>query len=387
MTRVLSDEVPEVRSSVYKINATIPNRWYSRSMVEGGIALSLIALAIILLTAPQVAYGVATQFSFGTFNHTGLEKQTRAFLDDSQQKDGPPIFTLSPQKARTVLSGLQASVAVKMLPAEIENRTIPGGPGGKNVSITIVRPSNSSNQTLPVVIYIHGGGWVLGGFDTHERLVRELANKANAVIVFVNYTPSPEAKYPVAIEQAYAATKWVAENGKTINVNSSRLAVVGDSVGGNMAAAVTMLAKERSGPPIKFQVLFYPVTDASFDTPSYMTYQNGYWLLRDGMKWFWSNYLTNQTNVKDPTVSPLQASIEQLKGLPPALIINGENDVLRDEGEAYALKLSEAGVPVAAVRYHGTIHDFVMLNVITDDPSPRAAIEQASIMLKKTLSD
>jgi acetyl esterase len=387
MTRVLSDEVPEVRSSVYKINATIPNRWYSRSMVEGGIALSLIALAIILLTAPQVAYGVATQFSFGTFNHTGLEKQTRAFLDDSQQKDGPPIFTLSPEKARTVLSGLQASVAVKMLPAEIENRTIPGGPGGKNVSITIVRPPNSSNQTLPVVMYFHGGGWVLGGFDTHERLVRELANKANAVIVFVNYTPSPEAKYPVAIEQAYAATKWVAENGKTINVNSSRLAVVGDSVGGNMAAAVTMLAKERSGPPIKFQVLFYPVTDASFDTPSYMTYQNGYWLLRDGMKWFWSNYLTNQTNVKDPTVSPLQASIEQLKGLPPALIINGENDVLRDEGEAYALKLSEAGVPVAAVRYHGTIHDFVMLNVITDDPSPRAAIEQASIMLKKTLSD
>jgi len=357
-------------------------------MTPGAIALSLIALAIIFINCTtQVGHGLATQFSLGTFNHTGLEKQTRAFLDDSQQKDGPPIFTLSPEKARTVLSGLQASVAVKMLPAEIENRTIPGGPGGKNVSITIVRPPNSSNQTLPIVIYIHGGGWVLGGFDTHERLVRELANKANAVIVFVNYTPSPEAKYPVAIEQAYAATKWVAENGKTINVNSSRLAVVGDSVGGNMAAAVTMLAKERSGPPIKFQVLFYPVTDASFDTPSYMTYQNGYWLLRDGMKWFWSNYLTDQTNVKDPTVSPLQASIEQLKGLPPALIINGENDVLRDEGEAYALKLSEAGVPVAAVRYHGTIHDFVMLNVITDDPSPRAAIEQASIMLKKTFSD
>ena len=387
MTRVLSDEVPEVRSSVYKINATIPNRWYSRSMVEGGIALSLIALAIILLTAPQVAYGVATQFSFGTFNHTGLEKHTQAFLNDLQQKGGPPIYTLSPQDARAVLSGLQASTPVKKLPAEIENRTIPGGPGGKDISITIVRPQNGSNQTLPVVMYFHGGGWVLGGFDTHERLVRELANKANAVIVFVNYTPSPEAKYPVAIEQAYAATKWVAENGKTINVNSSRLAVVGDSVGGNMAAAVTMLAKERGGPPIRFQVLFYPVTDASFDTPSYMTYQNGYWLLRDGMKWFWNNYLTNQTNVKDPTVSPLQASLDQLKGLPPALIINGENDVLRDEGEAYALKLSEAGVPVAAVRYHGTIHDFVMLNPFTDDPAPRAAIEQASIMLKKTLSD
>ncbi len=330
---------------------------------------------------------MGTQFSLGTFNHTGLEQNTRAFLDNLQQKGGPPIYTLSPEKARAVLSGLQASIPVQKLPDDIENRTIPGGPDGKDISITIVRPPNSSNQTLSVVMYFHGGGWVLGGFDTHERLVRELANKANVALVFVNYTPSPEAKYPIAVEQAYAATKWVAENGQTINVNSSRLAVVGDSVGGNMAAAVTLLAKERGGPPIKFQLLFYPVTDANFDTPSYMTYQNGYWLLRDAMKWFWSSYLTNQTNTKDPTVSPLQASVEQLKGLPPALIINAENDVLRDEGEAYALKLLEAGVPVAAVRYHGTIHDFVMLNVIADDPAPRAAIEQASIMLKKVLSD
>ena len=371
-----------------EVRSTIPNRWYTRYAIEGGIALSLIALAIIFINCTtQVGYGLATQFSLGTFNHTGLEKNTKAFLDGLQQKGGPPIYTLSPEKARAVLSELQASIPVKKLPAVIENRTIPGGPGGKDISITIVRPANSNNQTLPVAMYFHGGGWVLGGFDTHERLVRELANKANVVIVFVNYTPSPEAKYPVALEQAYAATKWVAENGRTINVNSSRLAVVGDSVGGNMVAAVTLLAKERGGPPIKFQVLFYPVTDANFDTPSYMTYQNGYWLTRDAMKWFWSNYLTNQTNVKDPTVSPLQASIEQIKGLPPALIINGENDVLRDEGEAYALKLLEAGVPVTAVRYHGTIHDFVMLNVITDDPAPRAAIEQASIMLKNALSD
>ncbi len=328
-----------------------------------------------------------TTFSFGTFNHTGLEKNTKAFLDGLQEKVEPPIYTLSPEKARAVLSELQASVPVKKLPAIIENRTIPGGPGGKDISITIVRPANSSNQTLPVAMYFHGGGWILGGFDTHERSVRELANKANVVIVFVNYTLSPEAKYPVANEQAYAATKWVFENGRTINVNSSRLAVVGDSAGGNMVAAVTLLAKERGGPSIKFEVLFYPVTDANFDTPSYMTYQNGYWNTRDLMKWFWSNYLTNQTNVKDPTVSPLQASIEQLKGLPPALIINAENDVLCDEGEAYALKLLEAGVPVTAVRYHGTIHNFVMLNVITDDPAPRAAIQQASIMLKNALSD
>lgn len=235
-------------------------------------------------------------------------------------------------------------------------------------------------------MYFHGGGWVLGGPDTHDRLVRELANDAHAAIVFVNYTPSPEAKYPVPIEQAYAATKWVAENGHTINVDSSRLAVVGDSVGGNMAAAITLLAKERGGvPKINYQVLFYPVTDANFVTPSYNAYQDGYFLTRENMKWFWDNYTSNQTNRKEPTVSPLQASIEQLKGLPPALIINGEFDVLRDEGEAYARKLIEAGVPVTGVRYHGTIHDFVMLNPITNTPAPRGAIGQASHALKKAL--
>ncbi|MDQ6667903.1 MAG: alpha/beta hydrolase [Thermoproteota archaeon] len=315
-----------------------------------------------------------------------LEQNTRAFLDNLQQNGGPPIYTLSPNKARDVLSGLQASYPVQKLPADIENRTIPGGPNAKEISITIVRPPNSSSETLPVVMYFHGGGWVLGGFDTHDRLVRELANKANVAIVFVNYTRSPEAKYPVAIEEVYAATKWVAQNSQTINVNSSRLAVVGDSVGGNMAAVVALLAKERGGPPIRFQLLFYPVTNTSFDTPSYMEYQEGYWLTREAMKWFWDSYVSNQTNLKEPTVSPLQASVEQLKGLPPALIINGEKDVLRDEGEAYALKLLEAGVRVTAVRYHGTIHDFVMLNVITDDPAPRGAIEQASHMLKKILS-
>ena len=318
--------------------------------------------------------------------YSELEHDTRAFLANLRQKGGPSIYTLSPSDARAVLSGLQASIPVKKLPADIENHNISSSTDGKDIPITIVRPPNSSNETLPVVMFFHGGGWILGGFDTHDRLVRELANNANAAIVFVNYTPSPEAKYPVSLEQAYAATKWVAKNGQTIHVDSSRLAVVGDSVGGNMAAAFTLLAKQRGGPKIDFQVLFYPVTDASFDTSSYMKYQDGYWLTREAMKWFWDNYTSNQTNRKEPTVSPLQASIEQLEGLPPALVINGENDVLCDEGEAYARKLLEADVRVTAVRYHGTIHDFVMLNTITDDPAPRAAIEQASHMLKKVLS-
>ena len=318
-------------------------------------------------------------------NFTGVEQKTRVFLESLQKASGPPLYTLSPEQARAVLSGLQASIPVKKLPADIENRTILGGPNGTEVSIQIVRPPNNNNKTFPTIMYFHGGGWVLGGFDTHERLVREIAIGAHAAVVFVNYTPSPEAKYPVPLEQAYAATKWVSENGQTINVNSSHLAVVGDSVGGNMAAAVSLLAKDRGGPKIKYQVLFYPVTDANFDTPSYTAYQDGYFLTREAMKWFWDNYTSNQTNRKEPTVSPLQASIEQLRGLPPALIINGEFDVLRDEGEAYAHKLIEAGVPVTGLRYHGTIHDFVMLNPLADTPATRGAIEQASQMLNRIL--
>jgi acetyl esterase len=336
---------------------------------------------LMLDSATQMAYG-----ALGTHNYTGVERNTRSFLENFQQNPGAPIHTLSPQEARAVLSNLQARSHITKLPVDIENRTIPGGTNGE-ILIQIVRPSGSNNETLPVVMYFHGGGWVLGGEDTHDRLLRELADGAHVAVVFVNYTRSPEAKYPVALEEAYAATKWVAENGQTINTNSSRLAVAGDGVGGNMATVVALLAKERGGPEIAFQVLFYPVTNANFDTQSYMAYQDGYWLTRKAMMWFWNNYVSNQTNLKEPTVSPLQASIEQLGGLPRALIINGEFDVLRDEGEAYAHKLMQAGVPVTAVRYHGTINDFVMLNAITHTQAARGAIDQASYMLKKVLSD
>jgi acetyl esterase len=319
------------------------------------------------------------------YDYRGVEQNTRAFLESLQLNPGQPIYKLPPEQARAVLSGLQAG-NVKMLPAELESRNIPGGPTG-DISVQIVRPPNSQKASLPVVMYFHGGGWVLGGIDTHDRLVRDLANGTNAAIVFVNYTNSPEAKYPIPVEQAYAATKWVAENGQTINVDPSRLAVAGDSVGGNMATAVTLLAKKREHKPeIKFQVLFYPVTDANFDTPSYEAYQEGYFLTREAMKWFWNNYTSDQTNLKEPTVSPLQASVEDLNGLPPTLVINGEFDVLRDEGEAYAHKLIDAGVDVRAVRYHGTIHDFVMLNPISETPAARAAIEQSSNILKNILS-
>jgi len=321
-----------------------------------------------------------------TYNYSTVENNTRLFLESLLKNAGPPLYTLTPSEARSVLSGLQ-SKPIEKSPTEIENKTIPGGPNGE-IFIQIVKPQGSDNETLPAVMYFHGGGWVLGGFDTHERLLRELANGANAAIVYVNYTRSPEAKYPTALEEAYAATKWIAEHGQTINLDSSRLVVVGDSVGGNLATAVALLSTERNGGPhITFQLLFYPVTDANFDTPSYLAYQEGFFLTREAMKWFWDNYVSNDTNRKEPTLSPLQASIDQLSKLPPALIIVGENDVLRDEGETYAHKLMQAGVPTTATRYLGTIHDFVMLNPITDTPAARGAIDQASHKLKEVLSE
>ena len=269
------------------------------------------------------------------------------------------------------------------LPADIEDRDLPTGPSGK-VSVRIVRPKGAL-QALPVIMYFHGGGWVLGDKETHDRLIREIANGVNAAVVFVNYTSSPEAKYPVPIEEAYAATKYIAENGKDLNLDSNRLAVAGDSVGANMATVVAMLAKERKGPNIRFQNLFYPVTDANFDTQSYRDYATGYFLTRDAMKWFWNNYLPDENARKQPMASPLRASLDQLKGMPPTLVIVGEFDVLRDEGEAYAHKLTDAGVQVTATRMLGAIHDFVMLNAITNAAPPRAAMALANNYLQKAL--
>jgi acetyl esterase len=308
-----------------------------------------------------------------------VEPTTRAFLEKINAMRGPQVYEMSPEDARKTLSGLQASTAVSMMPADIEEMDIPGGPTEK-VRVHIVRPQGST-EALPVTMYFHGGGWVLGGFDTHERLVRELSNGANSAVVFVDYTPSPEAKYPVPLEEDYWAMKYVADNGKQLNLDSSRLAVAGDSVGGNMAAVMALMAKERKGPKIGYQVLFYPVTDARFDTASYQQLGKGYWLARKGMEWFWDNYLPNKGGRKVPTATPLNATIDELKGLPPALVIMDENDVLRDEGEAYAHKLMEAGVPTTAVRFLGTIHDFVMLNALADTPPVRGAIDLASNML------
>jgi acetyl esterase len=310
-----------------------------------------------------------------------LEPAAQAFADATA---APPfLFDLPPAEGRKAVDEVQSAEIPEPRVHE-EWVTVEGGPTGQ-VPVRIVRPAGVTG-TLPVVLYIHGAGWVFGNAHTHDRLVRELAVGAGAAVVFPEYDLSPEARYPVALEQNYAAAQWVVTHGAEKDLDGTRLAVAGDSVGGNMSAALTLLAKERGDVRFVQQVLFYPVTDASFDTPSYHQFAEGYFLRRDGMQWFWDQYTTDPAQRAEITASPLRASLEQLAGLPPALVITGEADVLRDEGEAYAAKLRAAGVPVTAVRYQGIIHDFVMVNALRETHAAAAAIAQAVAVLRDALT-
>ncbi|QFU86442.1 alpha/beta hydrolase [Amycolatopsis sp. YIM 10] len=306
-----------------------------------------------------------------------LEPAAQAFAEATAQP--PFLFDLAPAEGRKAVDEVQSGEIDKPA-AEIEDLTIPG-----DVRIRIIRPAGLTGP-LPVIVYLHGAGWVFGNSHTHDRLVRELATGAGAAVVFPEYSLSPEARYPVAIEENYTAAKWVAEHGGEHGLDPARIAIAGDSVGGNMTAAVTLLAKQRGGVSFRQQVLFYPVTDANFDTESYQRFGEGYFLRRDGMQWFWDQYTTDPAQRAEITASPLRADVSELAGLPPALVITAEADVLRDEGEAYANKLREAGVPVTAVRYQGVIHDFVMLNALRETPAAGAAIAQAAATLRTALA-
>ncbi|MFI7296396.1 alpha/beta hydrolase [Streptomyces sp. NPDC050121] len=309
-----------------------------------------------------------------------LEPAAAAFTEATANP--PYLFDLGPAEGRKAVDEVQSGEIGKPEIAE-EWVTVQGGPTG-SVRARIVRPADAEGP-LPVIIYIHGAGWVFGNAHTHDRLVRELAVGARAAVVFPEYGLSPEARYPVAIEQNYAVAQWVVQQGASKALDASRVAVAGDSVGGNMAAALTLMAKERGDVALAQQVLFYPVTDAAFDTPSYRRFAEGYFLRRDGMQWFWDQYTTDDNQRAEITASPLRATTDQLRGLPPALVITAEADVLRDEGEAYANKLRQAGVPVTAVRYQGIIHDFVMLNALRGTHAADAAINQAIATLRTTL--
>jgi len=308
-----------------------------------------------------------------------LDAVNRGFIEAVTQAGGAPIYTLSPEAARNVLSGAQSGPVAK-LNADIQDTSFPTGPLG-SVNVRIVRPQGVS-APLPVVMYFHGGGWMLGGKDTHDRLIREIAVGAQAAVVFVDYRRTPDVVYPVPNEEAYAATQYVVANARALNVDASRLAVAGDSAGGNMAAAVTLLAKDRNGPKISHQLLFYPVTDDISQNSSYQAYGNGPWLTTNAMHFFLDAHYPKAVR-NDVLAFPLKASVEQLKGLPSATVIVAENDLLRDEGEAYARKLDAAGVAVTSTRYNGVIHDFVMLNGVANSPATRAAIAQGNAALKQ----
>lgn len=309
-----------------------------------------------------------------------LEPAAQQFVEATANP--PYLFDLGPVEGRKAVDEVQSGEVAKAAVDE-EWITVEGGPTG-SVRARIVRPAGVSGS-LPVILYIHGAGWVFGNAHTHDRLVRELAVGANAAVVFPEYDLSPEARYPVAIEQNYAVARWIVTRGAEKDLDGARLAVAGDSVGGNMSAALTLMAKDRGDVALAAQVLFYPVTDASFDTASYHQFAEGYFLRRDGMQWFWDQYTTDETQRAEITASPLRATPEQLTGLPPALVITGEADVLRDEGEAYANKLRAAGVAVTAVRYQGIIHDFVMLNALRGTHAAEAAINQAVHTLRTAL--
>ncbi|MEU4062916.1 alpha/beta hydrolase [Streptomyces wedmorensis] len=315
-------------------------------------------------------------------NRPTLEPAAQAFADATAQP--PYLYQIPVAEGRKAVDGVQSGEGVPLPGVDEEWVTVHGGPAG-DVRTRIVRPRGATGP-LPVILYVHGAGWVFGNAHTHDRLVRELAVGTGAAVVFPEYDLSPEARYPVAVEQNYGVAQWIAREGRHKDLDGGRIAVAGDSVGGNMSAALTLMAKQRGDVAFVQQVLFYPVTDAGFDTDSYHRFAEGYFLRRDAMKWFWDQYTTDEAERAQITASPLRASTEQLTGLPPALVVTAEADVLRDEGEAYAAKLRAAGVPVTALRVQGTIHDFVMLNALRETRAAELAIGLATDTLRKALA-
>jgi acetyl esterase/lipase len=306
----------------------------------------------------------------------------KAFLKVLNSSGGPPLETLPPLEAREVLVNAQASVPVDLSGIEESEKTITTD--GYTIKLNVVRPEGVRGK-LPVFMFVHGGGWVLGDYPTHQRMVRDLVVLTGFAAVFVNYTRTPDARYPQAINEIYAATKWVAEHGEQINVDGRNLAVVGNSVGGNMTAATALKAKDQGGPEIKVHIMMWPVTDANFETGSFKQFGEKRFLTTSLMKWMWDLYTDDPKQRKEIYAAPLQATVEQLKGLPPALIQVAESDILRDEGEAYGRKLDEAGVKATTVRYDGMIHDFGLLNGLAEEPAVRSLFAHAAAELKKYL--
>ncbi|MEX6013386.1 alpha/beta hydrolase [Mammaliicoccus sciuri] len=311
-------------------------------------------------------------------NKVVLEEAAQEFSEAN--KPHPRIYELEPKDGRALLEEVQSS-PVDKYNVDIEDTIFTTEKFGE-VPVRFIRPEGSSEK-LPVIFYIHGAGWVFGSAKTHDKLVRELAVRTHSVVVFPEYTLSPEAKYPTAIEQNYDVLQQLKDISHEKNLDIHKLTVAGDSVGGNMATVMTIMTKQRNGLPINQQLLYYPVTNAEFDTESYHQFAENYFLAKEGMQWFWDQYTIDANERDEITASPLKASVEELKGLPSAMILNAEADVLRDEGEAYANKLREAGVEVTHMRFQGIIHDFVMVNSMDQTNATRAAMDISTNWINK----
>ena len=311
-----------------------------------------------------------------------IDPDVRAFLARIN-KDSSPFWELPQPRPQEILTALQSQTAVDMSGVTTTERTITED--GRTVKLYVMKPGKVSG-TPGVLLFLHGGVWIVGNFQNHQRLLRDLVVGSGQVGVFVEYTPLPMAKFPTQLEESYAALTWVAAHAGELGADGSRIAVAGNSVGGNMTAALALMAKDRNGPRIAYQALLIPATDAGVDTASYREYGTGRFLARAFMKYGWDLYAPDAGTRDNPYVSPLRADADRLKGLPPALVITAENDPLRDEGEAYARKLKAAGVRVDAVRYNGTIHDFVLLNALRHEPSTEAAIAQVTEGVRRHLA-
>jgi acetyl esterase/lipase len=336
--------------------------------MNAGSKAATFLLGALAMTTPAFAQDVATD--------PNLDPEVRAYLVEvNKNPSATPLWELPQPKPQDAITGLQNKTPVDMSGVTVSERTI--SKNGVSVKIYIMKPEKVAGKP-GVLFFIHGGVWIVGNFANHQRLLRDMVVGSGQIGVFVEYTPLPQAKFPTQLDQSYAALQWVAEHAAEIGADGTRIAVAGNSVGGNMTAALTLMAKDRKGPKISYQVLLIPATDASVDTESYLKFANDRFLARAFMKYGWDLYAPDAKTKDNPYVSPLRATLDQLKDLPPALVITAENDPLRDEGEAYARKLKEAGVVVNAVRYNGTIHDFVLLNGLRHVPSTEAALRQVS---------
>ncbi|WP_299839482.1 alpha/beta hydrolase [uncultured Tenacibaculum sp.] len=337
---------------------------------------------IILFCIVFLPYNILAQAKLAGSN--GLDPTVQQFLEVIHSYNGPPIHELPIDIARKAMEDMQIDSTISYSKLTFEKQSLEFK--NQKINVVITKPKGSK-KLIPVLMYFHGGGWAYNSFETHKRLMSDIANKAEIAVVFVEYSRTPKIKYPVANEEAYLATLYVSKFGEKLGLNSKKIIVGGDSAGGNMATVVALMAKKRKEFKLRGQVLLYPVTDTNLNTASYHQFSKGYYLSRKTMQWFFEIYTPDVKNHNLSTVAPLKAIIEELKELPKTLLITAEYDVLRDEGEAYAKKLRIANVPVISTRYGGTIHDFIVLNALRNTPASKAALEQISNFLITTFSN